>query len=621
MKMRGKESVNSPTIRSSWRGLVFSLLCIVWVAPAAFAAEKLPEGLKWLSNNDDPVFASPKAKKGGTLYTYFSTQAFPLTLRIVGPDSNGSFANQLLYSGQLPLVTRHPNTGKTIPALAKEWAYGADGRSMYFKIDPSAKWSDGKPFTADDVVFTLKMLRMKEIRDPFRNSQAEKEYEKVVKFDTHTVAIFTHEPKTNLDHWIGQQFYPMMARHFFEGKVDKNFVKKFNWKPMPGTGPYQVGKVQKGKRITMTRVKNWWGEKNRYFKNRFNADVINYKLYRDEEVAFEAFMKGDVDHAWLTRPVWWHDKAKGEIFDKGYAHKYWMYNERETGPYGMFLNLDLPLFKDVNVRHAFGYAINVDLVTEKLIYGDYERMNQFFEGYGPYTQTGIKAREFSVEKVAELMKKSGWKRGSGGIWQKGNQRFSVSVNVGKSPQIEKRLEVMREEAKKAGLDLKISPKDSAAAFKAAREKKFEVYYGAQTSEVIPEPRQYLHSEFAIPNSNNFSNINDKKLDGLIEKFVRATNPEEEAEAMRSVLKRVHEIGSFVGLWVVPFDRVAVWRWIRFPTPPGNKRSDQVMNVPNHYQHGGLFWIDDAVKKETRAAMKSGKAFKPVTIIDKTYKAQ
>jgi len=104
------------------------------------AAPQLPENLQWQTNDEDPVFASPDAKKGGTLYQF--VVSFPLTLRTVGPDSNGSFRPMVL-DNQLSLVTLHPNTRKLLPSLATHWAYGDDNKTMYFKLNPKARWSDG----------------------------------------------------------------------------------------------------------------------------------------------------------------------------------------------------------------------------------------------------------------------------------------------------------------------------------------------------------------------------------------------------------------------------------------------------------------------------------------------
>ena len=125
--------------------------------------DELPAGLVWETNDSDPTFASPNAKRGGTFRT--SMLAFPLTIRRVGPDSNGSFAGPLRYN-QLGPVSFHPNTRRPIPSLATHWAYGPDGRSLYYRLNPNARWSDGVPVTADDYVFALRFMRSKQIVAP-----------------------------------------------------------------------------------------------------------------------------------------------------------------------------------------------------------------------------------------------------------------------------------------------------------------------------------------------------------------------------------------------------------------------------------------------------------------------
>ena len=93
----------------------------------------LPTDLVWETNDADPPFASPEAKRGGTFRTYML--AFPMTVRRIGPDSNGAFAGFLRYN-QLGPVSYHPNTRRPIPSLATHWAFGADGRSIYYRLDP-----------------------------------------------------------------------------------------------------------------------------------------------------------------------------------------------------------------------------------------------------------------------------------------------------------------------------------------------------------------------------------------------------------------------------------------------------------------------------------------------------
>ena len=127
----------------------------------------LPRGLVWETNNEDPIFASPNAKPGGAFRTY--VLAFPLTIRRVGPDSNGSFAGYT-RAGFLPLVSLHPNTRKFIPTLATHWAFHEDGKTVYYRLHPEAKWSDGTPITADDYLYAIDFMRSKHISD-IRNNK------------------------------------------------------------------------------------------------------------------------------------------------------------------------------------------------------------------------------------------------------------------------------------------------------------------------------------------------------------------------------------------------------------------------------------------------------------------
>ncbi len=125
----------------------------------------LPEGLVWLTNDEDPVFASPDAKRGGTFRSYIV--GFPATLRMHGPDSNDGDYIPIKRSMSVALLDLQPNTLKFIPSLATHWAFGADGKTVYFKLDPRARWSDGEPVTADDYVFAREFRTSEFIVDPY----------------------------------------------------------------------------------------------------------------------------------------------------------------------------------------------------------------------------------------------------------------------------------------------------------------------------------------------------------------------------------------------------------------------------------------------------------------------
>ena len=112
------------------------LISVLFLPFSSYAAgPELPKDIKWLTNDSDPVFASPEAKRGGTLHA--AIMSFPMTYRFVGPDSNGSFRSAIL-DNHLSLIGIHPNTLNIIPELATHWAFGKDKKTMYFRLNRKA---------------------------------------------------------------------------------------------------------------------------------------------------------------------------------------------------------------------------------------------------------------------------------------------------------------------------------------------------------------------------------------------------------------------------------------------------------------------------------------------------
>jgi microcin C transport system substrate-binding protein len=98
-----------------------------------YSVHPVTENLKWVSNENEPVIASPEAKQGGTYNAYILT--FPLPFRTVGPDSN-NYTRSYFLDNQLSLISYHSDTEKLLPELATHWSYSKDGRTMYFKLNP-----------------------------------------------------------------------------------------------------------------------------------------------------------------------------------------------------------------------------------------------------------------------------------------------------------------------------------------------------------------------------------------------------------------------------------------------------------------------------------------------------
>ena len=577
-----------------------------------YPVSPLPEGLVWETNDTELVFTDLDAKRGGTFREYM--EDFPLTLRTAGPDANSGIYSYLL-ANQLSLVEIHPNTEKYLPSLATHWAYGDDNRTVYFKLDPRAKWSDSKPVTADDYLFSFDFGRSEFIVSPTRNNYFTKEIVDIRKYDDYTISITGGRAKPKEDLMLFYGISPT-PRHFH--KLDEKWVQDYNWLIEPNTGPYQLTAVEKGKYVEFTRNWNWWGNELKYAKNRYNVDKIRIDVIREPEVAYRHFLKGELDTAILTFPNYWHDKTNDDAFKNGYIHKIWFYNQFPHGASGIFLNQDYELFKDINVRYGFAHSINIQKMIDTVLRGDYERQHTHDTGYGSYSNMDVRAREFDLAKADEYFKLAGWgERGPDGIRIKDGNRLAVILTYSTQLHTD-RLVILREEAKKAGVDLQLNLLDGATSYKNIMEKKHQAAWLSWSSGLRPEYMQFYLSEFAHkPVPNNVTNTDDPEMDKMILAYQDSNNSAERAALARNIQAKIHEIGMYIPSYYVPFVRQGYWRWMKLPDGNATRLSELIFDPVGL----GLFWIDEEDKARTLAALKAGEKFEPVKIIDETWKVK
>ena len=574
---------------------------------------ELPANIQWLTNETDPVFSSKKAVKGGVLHSAITS--FPMTFRVVGPDSNGSFRSAIL-DNQLSLINLHPNTDRITPELATHWAFADDKKTMYFKLDKDARWSDGKPVTAWDYVYTLEFMRSEEIIAPWYNDYYTKEIERVIVYDDFTIGVKSTKAVPDLHLKIGIGPIP---RHFFH-PLDETFVEQYNWKIVPNTGAYQISDFKKGKFIKFKRKKDWWANNKRFMANRFNADIVIFDVIRDFNLQWEYFKKAKLDVFGLTMPKYWHEKSKTEVFEKGYVNKIWFFNDQEQSAQGLWLNQDKEIFKDKRLCYAFAHAMNIEKVISQVLRNDYFRLPQAFFGYGEYTNPDVEPRTYDIEKVAELMTEAGWSRGSDGIWKKGDLRFSATVTYSYEEHTP-RLVVLKEEALRAGVEILLERLDSTATFKKILEKKHDVAWMGWSTNIRPSYWQGWHSDNAHKTqTNNITNTDDPALDRLIEAYRASLDATERAALSRQIQVLIHETGAFVPTFMVPYVRLGYWRWMMLPEFEGTRRSENLFD-PFSATTGGLFWIDPDIKSQTLDGRKSGKTYPKVVIKNERYKAK
>jgi microcin C transport system substrate-binding protein len=557
----------------------------------------LPTDLVWLGNETAKPWSSHDSKTGGTFTNFILS--FPPTLRTVGPDSNSAFRSYI-NANQLGLTSYHPNTMEVIPQIATHWAYGQDGKTVYYKLDPKAKWSDGPAVTAEDFLFTLDLMRSKHINAPWYNNHYSKEITSATIYDDHTISITGRvaKPKEELHYYYGLTPTPK----YFYKKITANWVKNYNWKIIPNTGPYQISEIKKGKKVTFKKKQNWWAKDRPLNKNRYNVNKVVLKVIRDVNIAYKHFEKGELDSFGLVQPEFWHNKAKGYLYDNGYLEKFVFYNDTPRSSTGLFLNTASPLLKDKNIRIALAHSLNFDRVIKTILRGDYERLNAFHTGYGEFSNPNIKARAFDLAKSNTLLDQSGWShRDGGGIRIKNDKRLSIDLVYGRKEHSD-RWAILKQDALKAGIELNLKLQDSSSHYKTIMQKQHQIAALGWSTGFRPAFWQHFHSENANkPQTNNITNTDDKSIDANISGYRSETDNAKRIDFAKALAQEIHDEAVFIPSFMVPYTRGAHWRWLKLPKVPGTKTSNTLYSP---FGNGGIFWIESATKIKTKTARKN-----------------
>ena len=205
-------------------------------ADPAVPAEQGGKGFKgegWQTNTDFDLIGDPRAVKGG-VYRDFVLD-FPGTLRVEGPESNTALNYMFKAMVYESLLTLHPTTLDFIPALATHWQISADKMTYRFRINPNARWSDGQPVVADDVVATWSLMMDKGLQDP-SNQLVFGKFERPVAESKYIVRVQSKQLNwRNFLYFSGMLIFPAHVLKTVDGAA---YLRDYNFKLLPGSGAY-----------------------------------------------------------------------------------------------------------------------------------------------------------------------------------------------------------------------------------------------------------------------------------------------------------------------------------------------------------------------------------------------
>ncbi|HAD75836.1 MAG TPA: hypothetical protein DCG16_08630 [Gemmatimonadetes bacterium] len=590
----------------------------------------LPDGIVWETNNEDPLIGSPAAIRGGTFN--YPLGAYPLTFRLVGPNSNDAFAGwNRAFTMAFGLVGRHPVTDNFIPMMATHWSVQEDQRTIYFRLDPDARFSDGESVTAEDYVFTWRMMQSEHIVDPFYNSYAAQYYESVDRIDDYTLRIVGTRPSWRpIPDYAGLWPTPSHAV-----VLDEDWVSRTTNEFQVAVGPYVVSDVARGESVTFERVDDWWGDEKRYFIGQYNFDQIALRVIQPER-SLDYLRLGELDMITENTARTWNEEYTFEAVRNGWLKRARVFVENPSGIYGLHMNLEAPIFRNKDFRKAMQHLFNFERLNRNLMFNEYFKQISFFEGT-EYANPDLEPYTFDPVLAREYLERAGYRppddtrNGSflRGVWNalRGvivtrshtdgvlvNERgepASFTVTYG-SQGLTRHLTVMQQEYRRAGVDMRLQLLEPGTAFERGLERKYEMTLTNRTAGLYPAPRQYLHTEFQREtNNNDIWGFGTEEVDQLIRIYEEDLDFENRLDAVHRIDEIVSEEAFYIPFWMAPYIRIVHWDYLQFPEFYLPRRTQSITDWM-------VYWIDPERRATLEEAIANGEAIELDGEIDKDY---
>lgn len=544
---------------------------LVCLAPASWAAHAYAQfgDIKYPPGFTHFDYVNPAAPKGGEIrmvppiaVTNFD-KFNPFTLKGTAPAGLTELVFESLLIGNL----EEASTGYGL--LADDVTVADDRLSATFRIRAQARFSDGSPVLAADVVHSFKTLISKEASPQFRSifsdiRAAKALSERVVRFEF---------ANGNRELPLLAGSVPVFSRNWGAGKA---FDEVMTDLPI-GSGPYQPSSARLGRDITYVRDKAYWGAELPVRKGHYNFDQVTYKLYLDDTGRFEGLKAGEFDlkREFISRN--WARQYTGRVFDSGVVKKQ-VFEHHNPGDFqGYVFNLRKPKFQDIRVRQAIALTMDFDWLNRQMFYGLYKRVEGYFpnsefhatelpgpeelalleplrrqllpEVFGPALRAPSTAPPSSLRdnlrKAQQLLRDAGWTYRDGALRNAKAEPFEIEF-LNAQPSSVRLVTPMQIALKKLGIDLRVRNVDGA--LYQQRMDDFDFELGSLRIPGRSSPGSELFEYFGAksagtPGSANMWGIADPAVDALIRSALAAPSRPALAAAMRA-LDRVLSHGHY-----------------------------------------------------------------------------
>lgn len=554
-------------------------------------------GEGWTTKLEGFRLGNPEAPQGGTLVT--DLPDWPATLRQAGENWNQSFnyfLTPLIYDTLLDL---DPVTLEYRPKLATHWQLSPDHKTYRFRINPAARWSDGKEITADDVVATFKLLLDPTLRDP----GAAISFEKLG--PVKAVSKYIVEATVSEDNWrvfldFAQQH--VLPAHEIGNLTGSEYLDRYQFAYTVVSGPYEVkpSDIDSGNSITVTRRKDWWADSNPYWDGWYNIEKYKFVVIKDPQLRFEKIKKHEIDWMIVPKAQWWaEDIPVLDAVQRGLLVPRKLFTDAPVGTQGIAINTTRPPLDDLRIREALQYLYDRETMNDKLFYHEYEPFTSYYQG-GVYANPTNELIPYDEVKAVSLLEEAGWtQKNAEGYRVKNGQELQFTVSY-RTQLSERSLSVFQESAKRAGIRLDLQLVTPASGWKNLQDREYQLSETAWGANLFPATETTWHSKLAATKSNNnVTAFADPKVDALCDQYAREYDVKKRAEIVRQIDKILYEAHPYVLGWYGPSQRILYWN--KFGMPEWGSTRFAENQADRFLTH--VWWVDQDKERQLAAAEK------------------
>ena len=547
--------------------------------------------LKYPADYKHLDYVNPDAPKGGeiSIWTMGTFDSFNPYTRKGRAGALASAPFESLLEGTSDEV------GTSYGLLAETLEYPEDQSWVIFNMRPEARFSDGTPVTAEDVAFTYELF-LNEGLASYRAILGQI-VTGVEILGPHRIKYSFADDASRRDAIPIVGGLPVKSKAWFEktgAKLDESRME-----PAIGSGPYVLDSYDINKRITYKRNPDYWGKDLPFNKGRGNFDTIRVEYFADSNAAFEGFKSGAYTFRQENSSKSWATAYDFPALDEGHVIKTLLPDGGMATGQSYVMNLRRDKFNDIRVRQAVGLLFNFEWSNESLFYGQYARINSFWENselaaegmpsdaelvllepiaellpagvidgeavMAPVSGNRTLDRK-NLRKASALLDEAGWTVGDDGLRRNAAGETLTIEIIEDSPTFDRVHLPFIDNLKAAGIDAIYSRIDPAQMTDRSRNYDFDMMVDQFPMSLEPSSglKQYFGSETADQSVFNSMGLKSEAVDALIENVVNAQNKADLATSVKALDRTLRAYYFWVPQWFNNTYRVAYWNMYEHP---------------------------------------------------------